>query len=195
MKTELSNCYIVKLLKRHITCHVSHITSKKGFTLLEILVVIAIIALMLAIALPNYVSARARARDSKKIQEMLQVKTALRLYYNDYGTYPLASSGAIKYLSSIRGCGPSGTSTCPYSGCTSDFSAGGADGCQTLYMKKFPVYAAAYPVYYYYVSATDYRLVIKLENASDASLATSQSLCPSAGGASCTNLNYCVCAD
>ena len=166
-----------------------------GFTLLELLVVIAIIALMVGVALPNFVSSRARARDSKKIQEMQQLKTALRLYYNDYGQYPAAATGAIKYLANLQGCGTGGTTSCPVC-TTADFAAGGSDGCQTVYMKKFPSYAAPYNVYYYQVNGgTDFRAIVGLENASDPSLATSQKLCPSAGGGSCTGTNYCVCGD
>lgn len=61
---------------------------KRGFTLVELLVTIAIIATLSAILLPNFMGARQKAMDSKKIQDMNMIKTALRTYYNDNQTYP-----------------------------------------------------------------------------------------------------------
>lgn len=62
---------------------------KKGFTLVELLVVISIIATLTAILLPNFMGARERAKDAQKIQDLNAVKNALRLYYNDNQGYPL----------------------------------------------------------------------------------------------------------
>lgn len=60
----------------------------KGFTLIELLVSIAIIAVLIAALLPNFIGARQKAKDSQKIQELASVKNALRLYYNDNQMYP-----------------------------------------------------------------------------------------------------------
>lgn len=59
-----------------------------GFTLVELLVTISILATLIAVLLPNLMGTRQKARDSKKIQELGAVKNALRLYYNDYQIYP-----------------------------------------------------------------------------------------------------------
>lgn len=173
---------------------------KKGFTLIELLVVIAIIAFLIGIALPNYVGSRARARDSKKKQEMQSVKTALRLYYNDYQRYPASSTNMLRPLASLRGCGTSGISDCPSGSCSVDFSAGGTNGCDNTYMKKFPFYATTLQ-YRASASGDDFRLSVVLENASDSDLGNSQLQCPSnwsdgtPSGASCTGNTYCVCGD
>jgi prepilin-type N-terminal cleavage/methylation domain-containing protein len=66
----------------------------KGFTLVELLVTIAIIATLSAILLPNFMGARQKAEDSKKIQDMVAIKNALRLYYNDHQSYYGAADNA-----------------------------------------------------------------------------------------------------
>ena len=63
--------------------------NKKGFTLIELIVVIAIIGTLTGLIVNNLNDARARARDAKRKQDLGSFKTALRLYYNDNQTYPL----------------------------------------------------------------------------------------------------------
>lgn len=67
---------------------------RKGFTLVELLVVIAIIGTITAILLPNFMGARERAADARKIQELGTLKDALRNYYNDNQGYPVPSDVA-----------------------------------------------------------------------------------------------------
>jgi len=77
---------------------------KKGFTLVELLVTIAIIATLSAILLPNFMGARQKAADAKKIQDMNMIKNALRTYYNDKQTYP-AGSGITTIETTLAGLG------------------------------------------------------------------------------------------
>ena len=65
----------------------------KGFSLVELLVVISIIATLTAILLPNFMGARERANDAKKIQDLSSMKNALRMYYNDHQAYPTLGIG------------------------------------------------------------------------------------------------------
>lgn len=170
---------------------------KTGFTLIELLVVIGIIAMLIAIAIPNYLSARQRASDSRKKSDMTQLKNALRLYYNDYNAYPLAFTGGGK-VNSVRGCGAAGNENCDGTLCTSaDFAAGGT-GCENIYMKRFPVDLGSSLYYYRSGSPTgeDFCLRAVLDNKSDPDLATSQARCSTACGANCSGSGrYCVCAD
>ena len=62
--------------------------SKYGFTLIELLVVISVIGLLASVILVSLNSARAKARDAKRLTDMRQMVTALGLYYDKYNLYP-----------------------------------------------------------------------------------------------------------
>ena len=63
-----------------------------GFTLIELLVVISIIALLSSIVMSALNSARMKARDTKRIQDLKQIQIALELYKDDHGgKYPNVS--------------------------------------------------------------------------------------------------------
>jgi type II secretion system protein G len=66
--------------------------SERGFTLVELMVVVAIIALLAAIIIPNYVHARAQAAVSQSESNLKEIATALELYYTDHQTYPPSGS-------------------------------------------------------------------------------------------------------
>ena len=70
---------------------------KKAFTLIELLVVIAIIGLLSTLSVIALNSARAKARDAKRISDVKQMQVALEMYYNDMATYPdtVPAGGAI----------------------------------------------------------------------------------------------------
>lgn len=65
---------------------------RNGFTLIELLVVIAIIGLLSSIVLASVESARAKARDAKRMADLNQIRTALELFYDDNGRYPTENS-------------------------------------------------------------------------------------------------------
>lgn len=79
--------------------------NKHGFSLIELLVVISIIAVLTAVLMINFVGARERSRDSQKIQNLNGIKNSLRMYYNDNQIYPatlsMLGSGSSGYVSSL----------------------------------------------------------------------------------------------
>jgi len=60
----------------------------RAFTLIELLIVIAIILILIAIALPNFLEAQIRAKVTRVRADMRSVHTALEAYYTDYRQYP-----------------------------------------------------------------------------------------------------------
>lgn len=148
---------------------------KKGFTLIELLVVISIIGTLAALIVNNLSDARGRARDASKKQDMTQLKTALRLYYNDYQGYPTGNG------LTMNGCGLDGTDPCTWGAA---FTAGADD---TIYMKTLPL-----AVNYQSTDADAFIAKITLENASDPDIPSSQANCP---GGVYSALEFVVCAD
>jgi len=69
--------------------------NQSGFTLIELLVVIAIIGLLSTLSILALNTARARARDTKRVADVKQMQTALEMYYNDTGKYPIDASMTV----------------------------------------------------------------------------------------------------
>ena len=67
--------------------------SKKGFTLIELLVVVALVALLASVILVSLNTARKRARDTRRIADLNQIRLALEMYYDTYGYYPPSGCG------------------------------------------------------------------------------------------------------
>ncbi len=63
-------------------------TSQKGFTLVELMIVVAIIGILAAIAIPQFAKYRARAYNSAALSDMRNLKTDLEGYYAQWQEYP-----------------------------------------------------------------------------------------------------------
>ena len=76
---------------------------KSGFTLVELLVVMAIIALLLSLAVPRYFGSVDRSKEAILKEDLYLMRDALQKYYADKGQYPdsLADLVSQKYLRKI----------------------------------------------------------------------------------------------
>ena len=63
--------------------------NEKGFTLIELLIVVAIIGILAAIAIPQFASYRKKAFDSAAQSDIKTMKTELEGYYTDNFEYPV----------------------------------------------------------------------------------------------------------
>lgn len=63
-----------------------------GFTLLELLVVMAIIGILAAIGIASFSGVQAKARDARRKSDIESFARALEMFYNDNGRYPIITS-------------------------------------------------------------------------------------------------------
>ena len=76
--------------------------NKKGFTLIELMIVVAIIGILAAIAIPNFLRFQARARQSEAKTNLGAIFTSYAAYYADNTTYP--SAATIKLTAGTFDC-------------------------------------------------------------------------------------------
>jgi len=67
-------------------------TSCRGFSLIELLIVVAIIGLITAIAIPNLLNAIQRSRQTRSINDMRTISNGLGIYQQDFAKFPVAAS-------------------------------------------------------------------------------------------------------
>ena len=77
--------------------------SLHGFTVVELLVVLAVLALLLSIAAPRYIQHLDKAREITLKQDLRQMRDAIDKFYNDQGRYPESLIELVErsYLRSI----------------------------------------------------------------------------------------------
>ena len=65
---------------------------QQGFTIIELLIVIAIIAILAGLVLNNFQGAQAKARDTQRITKVNALHTKLEEFYNEAGGYPASAN-------------------------------------------------------------------------------------------------------
>jgi len=150
----------------------------KGFTLVELLVVMAILGILVSLVAGNFRSAQVRGRDVTRKSDLKQIAHSLELFYADYGKYPLDSSGLI--------------SACPYNpllstGVACSWGEDSFTDGKTVYFKVVPSDPSSDYSYFYRIvpgsSNQKFQLFAYLENSKDPEIITTSHLC--GGGKNC----------
>jgi general secretion pathway protein G len=142
-------------------------TSKKGFTLIEIIVTISIIALLAAAGVVSYASLNRNSRDAKRRADLEQVRAAIEMYKSTNDVYPPAVAFGL------------GNNICDPVGCSPGHT-------YLMNVPQDPDPAGNRRYYYNYSAATT-------EYTIGAALEQSVGSCP--GGLNCgsgTNCTYCL---
>ena len=66
--------------------------SKKGFTLIELMIVVAIIGILAAIAIPNFVRFQLKAKTTEGKVNLAGIRTAEEAYFSEFGSYVAAAA-------------------------------------------------------------------------------------------------------
>jgi general secretion pathway protein G len=76
---------------------------RRGFTLIEMLVVMAVIATLLTLAVPRYFRSMQRSREAVLRQDLATLRDSIDRFYGDTGKYPPALAALVekRYLRSI----------------------------------------------------------------------------------------------
>lgn len=180
------------------TLHSSLFTwrSKRGFTLIELMIAISIIAIISAIGLVSYSQAQKIGRDARRKQDLRQIAVALELFYQKNKRYPCSGTGVVTIPTAWQAsnatlswltdnslsCGWGGSNQIitplyinkmPTDPLSDDGIPAGVTGYGYAYYSGDSQYSASCPKGQYYI------LITKLENSSDKERldATSMSFC------------------
>ena len=130
----------MKIKLKNLSPLTSYLSIPRGFTLIELIVVIAIIGILSSLGIGSYLTVKVKARDALRKSDLAQLRTALELYRSDQGTYPPT----------------------PLPSCGSALSV-----ATTTYIQKVPCDPKTKSSYSYSTTGTTYQLVTCLETISD----------------------------
>ena len=137
---------------------------KKAFTLVELLVVMAIIGVLAAMAVGSFRTAQLRGRDAQRKSDLKQISHSLELFYADYGRYPNNTVDG-----KIVGCPYTTDGITPKDpNCT--WGTGNFTDGKTVYFRVLPDDPSTNSDYFYELVGTNnqkYRIFANLENTED----------------------------
>lgn len=136
----------------------------KGFTLVELLVVMAILGVLVTLIAGGFRTAQMRGRDSKRKSDLKEIANSLEIFYSDHDRYPEGNNGIIQACS-YDSTGSSGD--CPW-------GSGEFTDDETVYFRILPADPVSSQHYIYRSEGfldvpayQGYQLFARLENPED----------------------------
>src|SRR3990167_9535793 len=128
-----------------------------GFTIIEVLAVMAVIGILTTIVVGGYRQTQRRGRDAQRKSDLKQVSQSLEVYLSDHATYPPSSVDG-----KIMGC-PAETTECEWG--SGQFS----DATGNIYFVNLPAEPSSSQAYFYraFDSNRKYQIFAWLENPKD----------------------------
>jgi general secretion pathway protein G len=120
-----------------------------GFTMIELLIVMVILALLLVVGLGSFMSSQRKSRDSARKTDIQNIARSLEFYYNDKGAYPIYT-------------GKDGILGQDWGEAFVD-----PDNVSTLYMNLLPMDPGGSTYYYTSSDGSQFQLYAILENEND----------------------------
>lgn len=79
------------------------VIGKKGYTLLELMIVVAIVGILVTLAIPTFHQSAMKAKEAALKQNLFTMRAVLDQYYADRGDYPVSLESLVeeKYLRAI----------------------------------------------------------------------------------------------
>ncbi len=128
--------------------------TQRGFTLMELLIVIILLGILIAAGISSFTSSLKKSRDSRRKNDLRQIAISLETFNNDNGHYPLSNAEG-----QILGC-TDGVSICTWGNSFQDAT--------TIYMIQLPADTSISQRYFYYSpDGTYFQLFARLENTLD----------------------------
>ena len=93
-------------------------SNRKGFTLIELLIVVVIIGILAAIAIPKFAATKDKAKLASVKTDLRNAMTAEEAYFSDYSTY-----GSFAQLQTASNFSLSSGNTATFSGASNGFTA------------------------------------------------------------------------
>jgi general secretion pathway protein G len=70
-------------------------SKQKGFTLIELIIVFAMIGILVGLALPQFKTSMTKAHESAMKENLFQLRKLIQQYYTDKGKYPLTLQALV----------------------------------------------------------------------------------------------------
>lgn len=159
-------------------------SSQKGFTLVELIIVMVIIGILATLGVGNFRTTRDKARDARRKSDLETISKSLEAYFNDHRSYPEFDANG-KIVCKVVG---ETKTTCNWGGEFSDESG-------TVYSAKLPSDPAGHD--YRYAPSADqlsFDIYARLDNPNDPDIAEDETGAPGEFTVNCGTLpcNYVV---